>query len=173
MLPLYPCLLGTVNLVTVSSFTISNQLVDGEAHEVNICTVFTFKSVWSYEVTTHHSPRSCYDQLWWYMTILLAVSLVFLARSARFDIWPDSIVHTFPVHHGSNCLFKTWVAMIIEIVVIPTDCPVGSRNARMINLSFLHSTFVSSISWKWTSFSGVLHFSYNRSLILDIWFVLF
>jgi hypothetical protein len=49
-------ILGTVNFVTVGSFSISIQLVAGsnygEAHELNTCTVFTFKSVFLYEVYT-------------------------------------------------------------------------------------------------------------------------
>jgi hypothetical protein len=37
----------------------------------------------------------------------LAVSLIDLARSARFDVFPDGSTHTFPVHHRSHSLLKT------------------------------------------------------------------
>jgi len=86
--------------------------------------VFAVKSVWTYQVYTQHFPRSCYDQLWWNMSILLAVSLIHLARSARFDIFSDGMSHTFPIHHGSQRFLKTWVPRVLEVVVIPTDSPV-------------------------------------------------
>jgi hypothetical protein len=42
--------------------------------------------------------------------------LLFLARSARFDItgW---YVHTFSVLHGFVCLFETWVAKVLKEAV--------------------------------------------------------
>ncbi len=59
------------------------------------------------------------DSTWPYFWLCL----LFLVRSARFDItwW---CVHTFPVHHGLYCLFETWVAIVLEVIGIPTDCPV-------------------------------------------------
>jgi hypothetical protein len=39
------------------------------------------------------------------VSILLAVSLIDLARLASFDISLDGSMHTFPVHHGSHCFF--------------------------------------------------------------------
>jgi hypothetical protein len=56
------------------------------------------------------------------MSILLAVSLVDLARSARFEVSLDGIMHSFPVHHGFHCLFETCVPRVLEVMVIPTDC---------------------------------------------------
>ncbi len=50
------------------------------------------------------TPVSCYNQLWWYMTILLAVSRIYLTRSATFNIFLDSIAHTFPVSRISLSL---------------------------------------------------------------------
>jgi hypothetical protein len=39
------------------------------------------------------------------VSILLAVSLIDLARLAGFDVSPDGSMHTFPVHHRSHCFF--------------------------------------------------------------------
>ncbi len=52
----------------------------------------------------------------------LAVSLV-LIWSARFDVtgW---YLHTFSVHQRFCCLFATWVARVLKVTVVPTDCPV-------------------------------------------------
>jgi hypothetical protein len=52
------------------------------------------------------------------------LSLIDLARSARLDVFPDCIAHTFLVHHRSQCLFKMQVPRVLEVMVIPTDCPV-------------------------------------------------
>jgi hypothetical protein len=49
------------------------------------------------------------------MTILLAVSPINLARSARFDITLDGMAHNIPVHHGSNCLFKMGVPRVLGV----------------------------------------------------------
>jgi hypothetical protein len=41
-------------------------------------------------------------------------------------------MYTFPVYHESNCLFETSVARVLEVMVIPTDCPIH-RDAGMID----------------------------------------
>ncbi len=89
-----------------------------KAHKVNTWTIFAIKSIWTYEVNTQCFLRSHYDQLRRYMSVLLAVSLV------HFDIWLDSTLHTFPVHHGSHRLFEAKVPSVLEVVVIPTNSPV-------------------------------------------------
>jgi hypothetical protein len=70
------------------------------------------------------------------MFILLAVSLIYLARSASFDVSPDGSTHTFPVYHGSHRLFKMQVPRVMEIIVIPTAA-LRLRDAGMIILPFL------------------------------------
>ena len=52
---------------------------------------------------------------WWNMSVLLAVSLIHLARSARFDIFSDGMLHTFPIHHGSQRFLKTWSIIVRHI----------------------------------------------------------
>jgi hypothetical protein len=39
------------------------------------------------------------------VSILLATSLIDLARLAGFDVFPDGSTHTFPVYHGSHHFF--------------------------------------------------------------------
>jgi hypothetical protein len=56
-------------------------------------------------------------------------------------------MYTFPLCHGSHCLFETCVARVLEIMVIPTDCLIH-RDAGMIDFHLLYSTIVSSISLK-------------------------
>jgi hypothetical protein len=62
---------------------------------------------------------NCFDSTWLYFWLCL----LFGERSARFGItgW---YVHTFSVHHGFCCLFETWVARVLKVTVIQTDCPV-------------------------------------------------
>jgi hypothetical protein len=57
MLPFYPCpYWGQSIFVTVGSYIVSNQLIcwinHGEAHEINTCIVFVFKSELPHEVYT-------------------------------------------------------------------------------------------------------------------------
>ena len=85
------------------------------------------------------------------MTIFLTVSLIYLARSARFDIVLDSIMHTFPVHHRSHHLFEARVPMVVEVMMVPSDSRAG-----MISLSFLNNTCVSSMILKLTSLFDVV-----------------
>jgi hypothetical protein len=43
----------------------------------------------------------------------------------RFDVSPDGVAHTFIVHHGSHCLFKTQVTRVLEVVVVPSNSSVS------------------------------------------------
>ncbi len=58
------------------------------------------------------------------MTIFLTVFLIYLARSAEFDIFPDGISHTFQVNHGSHHLIESRVPRVLEVMMVPTDSPV-------------------------------------------------
>jgi hypothetical protein len=68
----------------------------GEAHYMNTCLVFAFNSV-------HNTLRGVI-MISFDSTLSYFGCLLFLARSARFDVtgW---YVHTFSVHHGFCCLF--------------------------------------------------------------------
>ncbi len=93
----------------------------GEAHDISYCLVFAFESVLPYEVHTQRSLVSHYEQLW-QSNIMFWLCLLFLARSARFVLLGG--MYTFPVLQGLCCLWETWVARVLKVTVIPTDCPV-------------------------------------------------
>jgi hypothetical protein len=61
----------------------------------NLHIALTKKSLWPVLVVHAHTS-GCVPYLF--------------GRSARFDLWPDSIAHIFPVHHGPHCLFYSLTA---------------------------------------------------------------
>ncbi len=123
MLPFYPCpCWGQSIFVTVGSFTVSNQLIAGLIMvrlKKLILVLYLPLKVYYLVMCTHNALwgviTTSFDSTWPYFWL----SLLFLARSARFDIR-----HTFPVHHGLYYPFETWVAKVLEVIGIPTDCPV-------------------------------------------------
>jgi hypothetical protein len=56
----------------------------GEAHEVNTCIIFTFKSELTYEVYTYHTLGSHYDQLSISARPYFWLCILFLVRFVRF-----------------------------------------------------------------------------------------
>ncbi len=127
MLPFYPCpCWGQSIFVTVGSFIVSNQLIAGSimVRHMKLIPVLSLPLRVYYLMRCKHNTlwgaiMTSFDNTWPYFWLCL----LFLARSARFDVtgW---CVHTFPVHHGFYCLFETWVARVLEVTGIPTDCPV-------------------------------------------------
>ncbi len=137
MLPFYPCpYLGqSICWQLLVWLPILNQLVAGSIMVMNmkLTLVLSFPSrVYCLMRSTHNTCQgvvmTSFDSSWQYFWLCL----LFLARSARFNVWLDGIVHTCPVYHGFHCLFKTCVARILEVMVIPTDCHIH-RDAGMIN----------------------------------------
>ncbi len=78
----------------------------GEAYEVDTCIVLPLR-VYCLMRSTHNALQGVImtssDSPWLYFWLCL----LFLERSARFDVSPDVSVHTFPVYHGSHCHFET------------------------------------------------------------------
>ena len=60
----------------------------------------------------------------------MLVLFVYLAFLTGFDIFPDAILHTFPVHRSTECLLETGCSRVFEVVMVPTYCSMskGSRN---------------------------------------------
>ncbi len=119
-------LLGTEIFATVGSFIVSNQLIAESIMVRHMKLVFVLSlplRVYYLMRCTHNALQvvimTSFDSTWPYFWLCL----LFLARSARFDVtgW---CVHTFPVHHRIYCLFEMWVARVLEVIGIPTDCPV-------------------------------------------------
>ncbi len=119
--------LGTVNFVAVGSSIISSQLVAGSimVRHMKLILVLslplrvycpmrsTLYALQGVIMTSFDGERPYF----W-----LCLLFYFLAGSAKFHVWLDGIVHTFPVYHWFHCLFETWVARVLEVVVIPTHC---------------------------------------------------
>ncbi len=114
--------LGTVNFVTVGSFTISNQLVAGSIMVRHMKWIL----VLSLPLRVYCLMMLSRDLLWSALMVndhTFGCVFCFWQDLQDFDVWLDGIVLTFPVYHGSNCLCKTWLARVLEVMVIPIDCP--------------------------------------------------
>ncbi len=126
MLPFNPCpYWGQSIFVTVGSYIMLNQLIAGTVmvgHMKSILVLSLPLRVYCLMRPTHNALQgvimTSFDSTWLYFWMCL----LFLARSARFDLVPYGLVHTFPVYHGSPCLFEMWVARVLKITVISTDC---------------------------------------------------
>jgi hypothetical protein len=116
---------GQSIFVTVSKYIVLNQLIAGSIlvrHMILVLVLSLLLRVYYLMMCTHNA-------LWGVMmnsfniTISYFGCLLFLARSARFDVtgW---YVHTFSILYRFCCLLETWVARVLKITVIPTDCPV-------------------------------------------------
>jgi hypothetical protein len=119
MLPFYPCSYwGQSVFVTVGSFIMLNQLVAGSIMVRHMNIIF----VLSLPLRVYCLMRSTYNTLWGVIMTSFDstwpyfwMCLLFLARSARFDLLLDRLVHTFPVYHRSYCLFETWAAGVLKV----------------------------------------------------------
>ncbi len=126
MLPYLPLpLLGKVNFVTVSNYIVSNQLIVGSIMVRHMILIL----VLSLPLRVYYLMRCTHtlfgESLWTALIVqyhILAVSLVF---SKIYKICSTGwYVHTFSVLHGVCCLLEIWVARVLKVTVIPTDCPV-------------------------------------------------
>ncbi len=123
----YPCLCwGQSIFVTVGSFIVSNQPIAQSIMVRHMKLILVLSLLLRVYYFMRCSPNALWGvimtsfySIWPYFWLCL----LFLARSARFDItgW---YVHTLPVHHRFDCLFETWVVRVLKVTVIPTDCPV-------------------------------------------------
>jgi hypothetical protein len=86
---LFVTLLPLVSLWSFGSSTILNQLVAGSIivrHIKSILEPSLPLRVYGPMRSTHNTSKEVVMTIWWYMSVLLTVSLIHLARSARFDI---------------------------------------------------------------------------------------
>ena len=59
----------------------------------------------------------------------MLVPFIDLAFTTVFDIFPDGIVHTFPVHRSMEGFLKLGCTGVLEVVVVPTYC-LGLESSR-------------------------------------------
>jgi hypothetical protein len=98
MLPFYPCpYWGQSIFVTVGSFIMSNQLVAGSIKVRHMKLILVLSLLLRVYCLMRSTPNALwgvimtsFDSTWPYFWLCL----FYLARSARFDLWPDGIVHT-------------------------------------------------------------------------------
>ena len=63
-------------------------------------------------------------------------------------MFTDGTSHTFPVHCGVKCFFKSCVSRVLQVVVVPTDCTV-LKSCKDDHLSIFAKD--GSVDWdKWT-----------------------
>jgi hypothetical protein len=114
---------GQSTFVTVGSYIVSNQLIAGSIMVTHMKLILVLSLPLGVYYFMKCLPNTLwggimtsFDSTWPYFWLCL----LFLATSARVDTgW---YVHTFSVHHGFDCLFETWVARVLKVTVISTDC---------------------------------------------------
>ncbi len=121
---IYPCSYwGRSIFVTVGNYIVSNRLIARSIMVRHMILVL----VLSLPLRVYYLMRCTHtlfgESLWKALIVqnhILGVSLVFGIFCKIFSTgW---YVHTFSVLHGFCCLFKTWVAWVLKVTVIPTDC---------------------------------------------------
>ncbi len=101
----FVCYLATTSLSfwNFCCSTISNQLVAGSIivrHIKSILEPSLPLRVYEPMRSTHNASQGVVMTSFVEHARTYAVSLINLARFARFDLWLDGTLHTFPIHHG-------------------------------------------------------------------------
>ncbi len=126
MLPYYPCpYWGQSIFVIVSKYIVSNQLIAGSIMVRHMILIL----VLSLPLRVHYLMRCTPNALWGVImnsfdstiSCFGCVSIFGKICNICFTGW---YVNTFSVLHGICCLLETWVARVLKVIVIPTDCPV-------------------------------------------------
>ena len=125
---IYPCpYWGQSISVTVGSFIVLNQLIAGSIMMRHMILIL----VLSLPLRVYYLMRCTHNALWGVImnsfdstiSYFGCVSIFVFGKICKicFTGW---YVNTFSVLHGICCLLETWVARVLKVTVIPTDCPV-------------------------------------------------
>ncbi len=116
---------GQSIFVTVSKCIVSDQLVAGSIMVRHMILVL----VLSLPLRVYYLMRCTHNVLWGVNMNSFDSTISYFGYVSCFwqDLQDSSTgwrVHTFAVLHGLHCLLETWVARVLKVTVIPTDCPV-------------------------------------------------
>ncbi len=123
---IYPCpYWGQSIFVTVSKCIVLNQLIAGSIMVRHMILVL----VMSLPLRVYYLMRCTHNALWGLIMNSFDSTISYYGCVSCFwqDLQDSSTgwyVHTFAVLHGLYCLLETWVARVLKVTVIPTDCPV-------------------------------------------------
>ncbi len=124
---IYPChYCGQSIFVTVGNYIVLNQHIAGSIMVRQMILVL----VLSLPLRVYYIMRCTHNALWGVIMNSFDSTLSYFGCVSCF--WQDLqdicstgwYVHTFLVLHGFCCLLETWVARVLKVTVVPTDCPV-------------------------------------------------
>ncbi len=124
---IYPCpYWGQSFFVTVGSYVVSNQLIVGSimVRHMRLILVLSLPlRVYYLRRCTHNALRgvilNSFDSIKSYFGCVS-----YFWQDLQDLMLLDGMCHTFLVLHGFFCLLETWVARVLKVTVIRTDCPV-------------------------------------------------
>ncbi len=126
MLPYYPCPYWEQSIfVTVSNYIVSNQLIAGSIMVRHMILIL----VLSLPLRVYYLMRCTHNALWGVIINSFDSTISYFGCVSIFDkickiCFTGWCVNIFSVLHGICCPLETWVARVLKVTVIPTDCPV-------------------------------------------------